>query len=449
MYCNDELSYLPLDLIKDLELNTEKQNDNKLFNLSKSDDENENIEPNNIKNENFYFNSYPNQSFENSIIQNNIYINLFLEQNDNLQKKLYKKSFSLDSPFYYQNLLVNNFNFNYQQNYNSNVNKFNNFLIVNSSENIIKIINSYSGSHFLQEISNYISNDDINLLFQKIQDNFQEIMFNNYGNYFLQKIIQKCNKEQRFFILLKIKNNFINICKDNCGNHCIQRLIEYINSKEEEKLIKNIIKKRLYELCYDNNSCHVIQKLITNIFKQKRNYLIKYILSNFIQLSLNINGSSITKKFIEEVKSPEINLNIIMNIENNYIKLCKDQYGNYIVQYALDCYGYLSCKNIIDKILENFIFLSNDKYSSNVIDKIMIILLNNNISDFIKILNFIFFNRDNLDKLNNNKFGQFVVKNIIKIIPSYLKIVIKSFIVNNNSKNYIVSNYGKILSLLD
>ena len=156
MYCNDELSYLPLDLIKDLELNTEKQNDNKLFNLSKSDDENENIEPNNNKNENFYFKSYPNQSFENSIIQNNIYINLFLEQNDDLQKKLYKKSFSLDSPFYNQNLLVNNCNFNYQQNYNSNLNKFNNFLLVNSSENIIKIINSYLCKYLVLDISKYI-----------------------------------------------------------------------------------------------------------------------------------------------------------------------------------------------------------------------------------------------------------------------------------------------------
>jgi len=449
MCCNEELNYLPLDLIKDLELNTEKQNDNKLFNLSKFEDEIENIEPNNSKNKSLYFNSYPNHSFENSVNQNNIYINLFLENNDDLQKNYLKKSISLNTPYFNQNLLNNNYNFGFQQNYNSNVNKFNNFLILNSPENIIKIINSYSGSHFLQEISNYISNKDINLLFQKIQDNFQEIMFNNYGNYFLQKIIQKCNKEQRFFILLKIKNNFIDICKDNCGNHCIQRLIEYINSKEEEKLIKNIIKKKLYELCYDNNSCHVIQKLITNIFKQKRNYLIKYILSNFIQLSLNINGSSITKKFIEEVKIPEIIFNIITNIENNYIKLCKDQYGNYIVQYALDCYGYVSCKKIIDNILEHFILLSNDKYSSNVIDKIMIILLNNNITDFIKILNFIFFNKDNLDKLNNNKFGQFVVKNIIKIIPSYLKLVIKSFIVNNNSKNYIVSNYAKILSLLN
>ena len=255
-------------------------------------------------------------------------------------------------------------------------------------------------------------------------------MCNSYGNYFLQKIIKG------------IQNNFISISKHYSGNHCIQTLIDTINSNEEETIIKNYIINYLMDLSLGSNSNHVIQKLINGMCEKKRDYLFNFILHNFFILSLNLNGAAIAKRFISEIKDDKIKNFLILQIEKNYFKMCEDQYANYVIQYAIEVFGYLSCKNIINLILNNILVLAVEKYSSNVIDKVIIIIYENAPFEFFKLVDFIF-SENNFNIINKSKFGQFVLVNLIKLIPQEFKLVIKNQLVNNfkgNSKNIKIIN---------
>ena len=81
---------------------------------------------------------------------------------------------------------------------------------------------------------------------------------------------------------------------------------------------------------------------------------------------------------------------MISQIEKNYFKMCEDQYANYVIQYAIEIFGYSSCKNIINLILNNILIFSVEKYSSNVIDKVIIEINENAPFEFFKLVNFIF-----------------------------------------------------------
>ena len=427
----EECSFLPHDLIDDID-NESYDSTEEISKIMNRQDEmsqfNLNFQ-NQIQEEHFnHCQSYSNLPFL------PFYQNFHFEKNNNSIPNV-RSMDDMQKNFY----MNNNQNYNFF-NYNNGFN-FKDFLYFNKN-NITSLIMSYSGSHFLQKIILHISNEELDLLLNLIINQLKIIMCNSYGNYFLQKIIKKSNKEQRIKILNGIKNNFVEITKDCSGNHCIQTLIDYINSNEEENIIKNLIINNLIELSLGSNSNHVIQKLITGMFEKKRDYLINFILQNFFLLSLNLNGAAVAKKFISELKDEKMIKFLILQIEKNYFKMCEDQYANYVIQYAIEVFGYSACKNIINSILNNILIFAIEKYSSNVIDKVIIEVKENAPFEFFKLINFIFAEK-NFSIINKSKFGQFVIVNLIKLIPQEFKLVIKNQLINNlngNSKNIKIIN---------
>jgi len=281
-------------------------------------------------------------------------------------------------------------------------------------------------------------------------------MCDSYGNYFLQKIIEKTDCKQRINLLNDIKDDFINISKDISGSHCIQTLIEKINSDEEEEIIKSLIEKDLFDLTISQNSTHVILKLVNNINIPKRYYLIQFCIDNFISLSINLNGSTIIKKFISQVYNFQLIQMIIMICELNYVKIVENQFGNYVIQDIFQYFGFNNCKCIINNIVKDSTYFSIQKYASNVIDKVAIILRNNDNILFFHLVENLLFIYNNFIKLIENKFGTFVLCNLLKLLKPSEKIYIKNIIINMNSRHFfnksnlfINANLGKFLCLLN
>jgi pumilio RNA-binding family len=74
------------------------------------------------------------------------------------------------------------------------------------------------------------------------------------------------------------------------------------------------------------------------------------------------------KKFINANKSPEIREKLMRSFELSCIEIVEDAFGNYAVQYAIDSYGSQVCWNLLDIVIRNILSLSNQKFSSNVVD---------------------------------------------------------------------------------
>ena len=429
-------SYLPQDLLTDIENDSFEIRDEISINtINEQDDFSFHTPEQNFFHCQSFQNLIPFNSYNQNFQLNNSNIIPYVKSMDDIQKNFLINQNFMNSSFNYSN------NNSFYNNGKIKENQFKTFLLSNRNK-LLSLIMSYTGSHYLQKLSHNINSEEIDLFINLIYSNIENIMCNSYGNYLLQKIISKCNKVQRIKILNYIKLSFNEICKDNSGNHCIQSLIDNINSEEEEKIIENYIINHLMELSLGNNSNHVIQKLIEKMYQ--REYLINFILKNFFILTLNLNGAAVAKKFISEIKDEKIKKYLILLIEKNYFKMCEDQYSNYVIQYVIETFGYFSCKNIVNLILNNILIFSVEKYASNVIDKVIIIIRENDPLEFFKIMMFLF-TENNFNSVNRNKFGQFVIANLIKLIPKEYRAIIKNQIINNN-KDY--SKYVRILNLL-
>lgn len=318
-----------------------------------------------------------------------------------------------------------------------------------NQQNFLGLIQSCSGSHFLQKMISTVDSSDIDLIYSLLAEYIKQIMCDNYGNYFLQKIIAKSTKTQRLFLLNLIRNDFEYIINDISGTHCIQVLVECMSSKEEEKLIKSYVKDNLFELATSQNSTHVIQKLVIGSSKVKRNYLTKFIIKNFLQLSLNLNGATVIKKFLAEIKSVQLMKLVLSILEKYYLQIVENQFGNYIIQEAFDYFGYSNCQSLIMKIVNNGVYFSLQKYSSNVIDKIAVILRKNNPYTFGQFIEMLLLVPQNVNSLIQNKYGMFVLGNVAKLLTTQEKNSLKKIFINRGQEIFHMNiNNSKLSKFL-
>ena len=312
----------------------------------------------------------------------------------------------------------------------NNETMFHQFLSKLSSP-LANVIMSYQGSQYLQKMLPLMDSSSMSEMLTIIGQNIKDIMCNCYGNYLMQKIIKSANIPQRLYILYSIQPHFILVAKNISGTHCIQTFIDGISMKEEEDIIKKSIKGNLLDLSFNSNSTHIIQRLISNITTNKRKYLINFIISNFILLSKNLNGATVIKKFIAEISGTKLSSIVVSIIEKSFFDMCTDQYANYVIQYAIDTFGYNKCKSVIDRILNSILLLGLEKYSANVIDKIILQIKQNDLYQFENLISFLFFSKSNFNQFNNNKYGQYVLINVLKLMSPMHISMIKHTLIND------------------
>ena len=201
-----------------------------------------------------------------------------------------------------------------------------------------------------------------------------------------------------------------------------------MKSEKEEKIIRDNLIDHLLELSCNINSTHVVQKIVEELKEPKRDYINQFVIMNFLPLCKDVNGICLIKKFISENKDETITNNILLCLEKDYIEITQDQFGNYAVQHALDQYGYLKCYKILRLICNNIVYFANQKFSSNVVDKIVILLHFNNFNEFSQLIQVMFMNNDNMFEMLRNKFGMFVLMNSIKLINIEQKFIIRKFL---------------------
>ena len=185
----------------------------------------------------------------------------------------------------------------------------------------------------------------------------------------------------------------------------------------------NLVKPNIVLFSNDINGCHIIQKImLTKNFNNEFCY--EKIEECIEQIANHKNGCCFLQKCIEKIKGNE--LEKILNAINKKIRLLiVDQYGNYVIQFIFKINGEERNKNIFDIVVKDLTFYSNQKFSSNVIEKFFLFdnLKNKLISKIIE--------KENLKKLILDPYGNYIVQ--------------KALIHCNNKQQYEILNKISVL----
>lgn len=324
-------------------------------------------------------------------------------------EKKQKKSSSYSTSSGEGNSKKGGYMFNSSQVNDDKIEEFQNY-ISSRKTNILEYLCTQRGAKEIEKYLKKSPNECITILVNILNVNLTKIMTDIYGNYFCQKIIKTSTPAQVLQMLNYIQKDFIMIAKDYSGTHVLQALLDAISLPEHEKIILNSIKGSEMDMAYDNNATHVLQKIIQCIPEERRTELNLIILADIKNLSLDSNGICLVKKFIASNKSPENKKLIAKIITENCLEIAQNPFGNYAIQYILDTWEEKDCIDVINIIIENICSLSKQKFSSNVVEKIIELI---NDEKRKKIFDE-FFNETKILGLLKNKYGKYVLQKSVK-----------------------------------
>lgn len=279
-------------------------------------------------------------------------------------------------------------------------------------EEFINFLKNQQTSRLCQFFFDGTNDEVVHIIFKDISEELLNLLTDPYANYFILKIFTHLNKADRLTFLTVVSNSLDWLAINKISTYPIQIILEKLNSRKEQEIIINSIKKHVIKLSLDVYGTHVIERIVTNFPYDLIEPISYTIAQNFLFLANNPNGLCIIKKIIV-VENKRNNHSIIQkSIEENALALVQNPYGNYALQAALTYWNYEDCKGFINCFKENFLLLSTQKYSSNVIEKCFE-LDQNFLIDFI---NANIYSENTLTVLLKNIFGNYVLQTVLKYI---------------------------------
>ena len=361
-----------------------------------------NINNNFMNTKNSSFTNYVQNRSVNSININNNYMNNYM---NNFAYKGEIKRFNSNIPINIQNNKKNQLN---EYNYDIAIKK----LLNMTDYALYNYLITQRGSRETQKLLSKFKEIEIDILIDKLKQFITEITLDKYGNFFTHKLFKICVPSQRMKLITSLKEHFIEISINSYGTHSLQCLMEIIETAEEKKLILNYIIGNESILSFDSKGTHILQKFISNTKDEERKELNINIVNLIDKLILDVSGVCVLIKLIKHTKDELILQKIAKYITDNQpLFFIQHPYANYAVQRLIinsNAYSYIN--KIIEIIIDNYLSLSLQKYSSNVVENS---IKYGDCTCAKKIFNNII-EQDKLETLLNNNYGNYVIERLLE-----------------------------------
>ena len=303
--------------------------------------------------------------------------------------------------------------------------------------NLFEIMTNQYGNYVIQK---FVQNCDKKLISNMLKSLstsgtggkiLYEISINNYGTRPLQKMIENLSNnmtQQDINILLNFtKGNALNLIKDINGNRIIQCIIQNIKNKELLSPLYKEINENIIEIIKTKSGCCVFSKIILNIIEDDLNNMTDIIINNIENL-INDEFGNISLKRIIKLNNENYNNKIFEYIKDNLIPLSCQKFSSNVIEASIDNSTSLKEK-VVNKLFENESNITNlifDQYGNYIIQNALQNAEKNQFDIIIRLI------KENEKKLKQTSHGKIIFE---KLMKNY-----KRFLVENNNNKQDVNN---------
>ncbi|CAL9067662.1 putative pumilio homolog 7, chloroplastic isoform X1 [Musa acuminata AAA Group] len=215
----------------------------------------------------------------------------------------------------------------------------------------------------------------VDVIFNGVINHASELMIDPFGNYLMQKLLELCSEEQLMQILLVLKDpdNLIRISLNVHGTRAVQKLIDTLKTKKQIALVISAIQPGFLDLIKDLNGSHVLQRCLESFTPEDNKLIFDAAAKHCVDIATHRHGCCVLQKCIAH-STGENQAKLIAEISANGYELAQDPFGNYVVQYILDLKNSLAVGNLASQFEGKYVQLSIQKFSSNVVEKCLKIL---------------------------------------------------------------------------
>ena len=308
--------------------------------------------------------------------------------------------------------------------------------------NLQEIMTDQYGNYVIQKFVEYCDKKLISQMFSQISNSLYEISINNYGTRPVQKMIENLSMNMSTqdinIILGMTKGKVLDLIKDINGNRVIQSIIQNFKNKELLSPLYKELNENITEILKTKSGCCVFSKVILNITDHDLNLIVDNIIKNFKDF-VNDEYGNISLKRLIKLNNENYNSKIFPCIKDSITNFSCQKFSSNVIEACIDNNTTLK-KKTIEKLIEDDCIISKlilDQYGNYIVQKA---LQNSEQKEFDIIISII---KNNEKKLKQSQHGKVVLEKLMKNYKKYL-IDYKSEKGNNKNKNKKHNNGNKI-----
>ncbi|KEG00774.1 mRNA-binding protein PUF2, putative [Plasmodium vinckei vinckei] len=264
----------------------------------------------------------------------------------------------------------------------------------------------------------YVAQSIFDLKDEKYKERFTDaflkhtsfLTLHTYGCRLIQKSLESLSNEYKCKIFKELEDDLITyICHQN-GNHVVQKCVEVLPSKNIDTII-NIIEEYLSFLSSHAYGCRIVQRIYEIGTPEQINRLNDKIIKK-IHLIKNRYGNYVIQKCFE-YSDDTVRLLITNEIVNDIYKLSSHKYACNIIEKILLKKEYKYKKKIIKRIVDdisegndNIINICKDCYGNFMMQKLLTTCKRKERNLIVKTI------IENLDKLKEETYGKYILRAI-------------------------------------
>jgi len=297
--------------------------------------------------------------------------------------------------------------------------------------NLKEIMTDQYGNYVIQKFVEYCDKKVISEMFSQISNSLYEISINNYGTRPVQKMIENLamnmTTQDINIILGMTKGNVLDLIKDINGNRVIQSIIQNFKNKELLSPLYKELNENITEILKTKSGCCVFSKVILNITENDLNLIVDNIIKNFSSF-INDEFGNISLKRLIKLNNENYNSKIFPCIKDSIINFSCQKFSSNVIEACIDNNTTLK-KRTIEKLIDDDSIISKliiDQFGNYIVQKA---LQNSEQKEFDIIINII---KNNEKKLKQSQHGKVVYE---KLMKSYKKYLIDDKIEKGNNKN--------------
>jgi hypothetical protein len=307
--------------------------------------------------------------------------------------------------------------------------------------NLKEIMTDQYGNYVIQKFVEYCDKKVISEMFSQISNSLYEISINNYGTRPVQKMIENLamnmTTQDINIILGMTKGNVLDLIKDINGNRVIQSIIQNFKNKELLSPLYKELNENITEILKTKSGCCVFSKVILNITENDLNLIVDNIIKNFSSF-INDEFGNISLKRLIKLNNENYNSKIFPCIKDSIINFSCQKFSSNVIEACIDNNTTLK-KRTIEKLIDDDSIISKliiDQFGNYIVQKA---LQNSEQKEFDIIINII---KNNEKKLKQSQHGKVIYEKLMKNYKKYL-IDDKVEKVNNKNKNKKHNNGNK------
>ena len=297
--------------------------------------------------------------------------------------------------------------------------------------NLKEIMTDQYGNYVIQKFVEYCDKKVISEMFSQISNSLYEISINNYGTRPVQKMIENLamnmSTQDINIILGMTKGNVLDLIKDINGNRVIQSIIQNFKNKELLSPLYKELNENITEILKTKSGCCVFSKVILNITENDLNLIVDNIMKNFASF-INDEFGNISLKRLIKLNNENYNSKIFPCIKDSIINFSCQKFSSNVIEACIDNNTTLK-KKTIEKLIDDDSIISKliiDQFGNYIVQKA---LQNSEQKEFDIIINII---KNNEKKLKQSQHGKVVFE---KLMKNYKKYLVDDKVEKGNNKN--------------